>query len=223
MRPCATFLASAAVLAAGFTAHAATYTYSMSGDTASASQYDRNYFATTVIDLMTPAVGGGVAGFTLDLGDTVEGTVQLDSALLVGRGTSGDSLFLALAPIGPALVEYNLTFTLFDGGSQVTLPAGFQVSQGSGGTLSFASFSTDPAPPIAFDRIDFSALVTRIIATSGYEHDIGSVQVFSGAPQLTIERSYLPEPAAWAEMLLGFAGLGARARSRRAGLAAARG
>jgi hypothetical protein len=95
--------------------------------------------------------------------------------------------------------------TFFDGAAQV--------AAGSGGTTTLDGLTNAVAfmPPdntaIAFDSLTSNFTITALGAPGTLEEAVISYQLFSAA---------VPEPAAWALMVVGLGGLGAALRRRRA-------
>ncbi|WP_068874572.1 MULTISPECIES: PEPxxWA-CTERM sorting domain-containing protein [unclassified Phenylobacterium] len=99
----------------------------------------------------------------------------------------------------------SFTFNLADGTSQVVTGAILAALPGMDANGSQTSFTTNGRLTFSFD----SAITAVTMASGNYSLEIGDIgAIFAGTA--------VPEPATWAMMILGFGGVGALMRRRRA-------
>lgn len=197
---------SALALAAG-PAHAANYILNLSG---SAFDTQTNAFTFNGRDYNTGTLElTGFTPFTLEDGDTVEVTVDI---------TSGP-LFPFIVPLAEEMF-FGLNFSDISGGAQpidsqahgfMTVDGGPEFEVGCSNCTSFIHGESN-------NPFYFTTLTTNGTFTLAAPYQINSITVsyqVSGPADV----GGIPEPGAWALMIMGFGGAGAMLRRRKAAFA----
>lgn len=221
-------------------AKAATYTYNLAGDPVDVTTSSDiggscgclNVQSTLV--LVNTATGlNSVPAITLNDGDTINGTIMLDSPWTMPASSPGAFFGIGLQSgdgISVSAIATDDSFSFLDHGVPVPVPAAFEFQSGvaAGGPglmLSMASPLFDPpwvptsspTPAFTFDQIDFSGTMTW--AANGSHQVIDSAPLISGVPYIVTLTS--PPPAAAPELDPAF--LGSALTLLVGGLAMARG
>ncbi|MBS0361163.1 MAG: PEPxxWA-CTERM sorting domain-containing protein [Proteobacteria bacterium] len=166
----------------------------------------------THFDAGSLGLSSGDLPITVSQGDTITAFLTLDAPLTVPQSVSITSIALDLFgndfPSGD-VVTTNNTVDFFIGGL-----GGSSVLSGSGfstGTAGALIEGVDFFPPnnaaFTFDAAQFSFTIDTLSGPATLENAQFAYENFDGPA--------VPEPSAWALMLLGFAGLGAALRARR--------
>lgn len=182
-------------------AKATTDTFNLTGDTANliASYVNGNppSFIGT-LGLTNSATGlNQISGFTLSVGDIINGTVDLNNAITVP--SSPDSQWFDIDFLNSSGTDFNMseTVTFYHNGVQVTPGGDFNTYDGSGGYLSIGGATTNAAPAFTFDEMVFTATVTSMLNASNSE-PVSSVNLPNGTPDLRVTGlGVVPEPSTW--------------------------
>jgi hypothetical protein len=200
------------------TAIASTTSYDLTGDTNNLSvSYGNNFYSYYVdtLQLTNAATGSStLSGFTLNVGDIINGTITLNNPLTMPAGTF-EGIEIELLAIPNDYINMDGSVSFYDNGVQV-YPAGFSVDYSSGAALGIGmSTGSLTTPGFSFDKISFSATVTGI---QDYNNqNLTSVNLQNYSPTLTTTApTAVPVPAAVWLFGSSFAGLGFFGRRRKA-------
>jgi hypothetical protein len=154
----------------------------------------------------------GLDPITVALGDQVNATITLDQLFTVPGSVSHTSYVLYLSGDGfPAInTGAHGSFAFFNGLTGVA--SGSAGTTTSGGIAHSVVFFPPDNGPLTFDSIQANFTIDALAQSGQLDFAVLSYTLASATA--------VPEPAAWALMLMGFGGLGAAMRRRRA-LAAA--
>jgi hypothetical protein len=147
-------------------------------------------------------------------GDTVNTTVTFDGVVTIPGSEVRTDLVQYLSGDGFPDVNTQVDgdYTFFLNGDFVST---FHFSSTtSGGLASFAAVFPPNNGPFSFDSFTDNFFVTTLDSPGVLDHSSFTYSLVSNLPPA------VPEPATWGLMLVGFGGLGAMLRRRRAGLAA---
>ena len=154
---------------------------------------------------------------TVSVGDTISGTINFSSPYSQDASPLGDTFLVFLQSAvnyGFAYIASSLSF--YKDGALVDTPVHAGQGQSSAPTVFASAFSSGITPAYTFDRIVFSTTVSRIYDQS--LHDVPSVNLIAGTPQLLIYSYAAPVPLPACLWLLasGLGGVGIFARRKRA-------
>jgi hypothetical protein len=200
---------------------ASTTTYSLTDGLNSPSVFNGNngnaYTVTTLV-LTNAATGlNTLSGFTLNVGDIVNGTVTLNNPLTLPASTQYAEILINLldgSNNGLQRIDMQESLSFYDKGVQV-YPNG--LSAGGGVGLAFAIGAGPVATPaFSFDKISFSAAVTGILDNN--LQNVSSVNLQDTTPDIEIFAypTAVPVPAAIWLFGSGLAGLGFFGQRRKA-------
>ena len=202
-------------------ASAATITYNLTADPNTASVYNGNNGDAYTVDTMNlNNVSTGLnqlPGYTLNVGDTLSGTITFNSPLTIPASNKGAELLITLNSAKTYQFYYQQFLTFYDNGVLVPPPSGLNVFGGSGGALSLGAVAGNtPTLGFTFDQIQFNTTITQITNLTTHQ-SIASVSLASGSPTLaTITYpASVPLPAASWFMLSGIGSLGALVRRKK--------
>jgi hypothetical protein len=210
------WLIAMAIVGAVAPAHATTTNYTLTGGAATTQNYG------TAIENTVALTNSGtgqksLSGFTVDVGDSIDGTITLSTPMTVPAGNSGSELLIQLLGIGnstPGTIYYNESLTFYNNGLEVAPPSQWTHFGGSGGVYSLGTTSTAPTPAFSFNEIVFDSTITSILGPSG---SASSATLTTYSPELTVTGfTPVPLPAAAWLMLCGLSGIGALTRKKRA-------
>jgi len=215
----------AAVLAASFlaaapTALAATYTFDLTGDVAGAVHFHGHSGPLSYRGVEVPLLNGGsstIGGYTLDIGDTLQGTLSLSGALKTYAASNIVIVLIHLGDVGSdQLTSTGSPLQLTLGGSDINPFSPFVASEIGYVAPNTAGFGAIPS--FSFDGATFNASVTNLQTFPVYS-PLSSVDVARTSPYL-IAVSFgnpqgVPEPAAWVTMIVGLAAIGGSVRLAR--------
>jgi hypothetical protein len=158
---------------------------------------------------------GQVPGSVVSVGDTINATLTLSSALTVPYSTAGAAVILELAAVPNNVgIDYTESATYYDGGLQVLPPLGFNNVSGSGGALGLGQIAGDsPTPGFSFDKAIFSATIDSIVdAQIGENLTQTTLTPANPAIEMLTYPQPVPLPAAFWLLLSGIGCLGVLAR-----------
>jgi hypothetical protein len=147
--------------------------------------------------------------FSVQQGDTIDATVTFDTAVTIPASITRTNvnLFLFGSQFPAESTGDNGPTTLFLGGNQV---AQLNEDTGTFGALaSGGDFFPPNNGPLTFDTINFSFTINNLATPATLDSSEFDFSLVSPAA------ATVPEPAAWALMLMGFGAMGAALRSRR--------
>jgi hypothetical protein len=206
-----------AVVATGSTAsHAATFdvalTASATGFVEGGTDFDGFHFDQFSV-FLSPATPTDLP-ITVAQGDTINTTVTFDGLVTIPVSEVRTDLVQFLSGDGfPATgTQVDGTYKFFNG-SDLVNTFGFE-STTSGGLASFAAVFPPSNGAFTFDSFTDDFVVTTLSAPATIDHSSFTYSLVSNLPAV-------PEPATWSLMLVGFGGLGALLRRRRAEAVAA--
>jgi hypothetical protein len=154
-----------------------------------------------------------VPGFTLSVGDTINGTVTLSTPLTVPAGAGFNGVTLLLAAPGPGYtVNYTDRISFYDNGEPVSPPGQWGDIQGPTGALILGASSSGPSAAFTFDKLTFDSTIAGLLDPNN--NSINSVNLGITVPSLDAVVDPVPLPATAWLLLSGIAALGVSARTR---------
>lgn len=205
---------SMAVVAAcvlwGGTAQAAVHTLLLTG-TVSNGNFSFQEIGPIHYDQWVLSLDGldSLNAFNVEQGDTINATITLDQLFTVPASVDITTFGFALGGAGfpGGNTGTNGTFDFFNG---ITL-----VKSGAGGTTTSTQIASGVAffPPdngaFTFDSFITSFTIDTLSGPASLDYALATYTLFSPS-------GAVPEPATWAMMIVGFGGVGAMVRRRRA-------
>lgn len=205
---------SLVLLSTASIASAETHTFNLLGDTNNITIYNGNYasppnlpYTSGWLSLSDATTGlSTIAGFTFNVGDSINGTLAFGQSLIVPGGAQWSSLLVNIGWMaeGTANVGFSSReVTFYDHGLQVSPPSNFYLFGGTGGALSIGGLtSAGPAPSFQFDKIAFNTTVSQILDGDG--HSVASGAIRTSTPWFNYAvTSPVPEPASALLLVLG--------------------
>jgi hypothetical protein len=163
------------------------------------------------VDLVDASTGlSSLPGFTLNVGDTIDGTVTLSTPLTVPAGAGGNGVVLLIAGDGKTTFNYTDSLSFYDNGVQVAPPSQWSNFNSEKGALVPAafSFSLAPTPAFTFDQLAFEATVTGMLDQNNNPINTVNLGTFVD-PVLQADVNPVPLPATVWLLLSGIGGLAA--------------
>ncbi len=207
-----------AIVGMSDSATAATIAYDLTGDTNNVSIFTGNGSGgpyTSATFGLTNTATGNDPGFTLAMGDTLNGTITLNNLVTIPASNQGYGILIGLQGSDDTLnILYSYySVSYYDNGVEVSRSVFEQPSSVSVPVFIFDNAQSTEG--LAFNEIAFTANVFAFVSNS-YQ-TVGSADVTSFAPLLQVTTYPTPTPlpaAAWL-MLSGLGALGALARNKR--------
>lgn len=195
----------------GAPAMAATITYDLTGGSATSATYDTDGTGLSneeTVALTDSSTGSSsLSGVTLNLGDTLAGTITLASPLTVPSGSNSNEVLLLLLGTGNAdNITFNESLTYYSNGVAVVPPAQWQPFTAAAGILVLGATSSTATPAFSFNELTYTATVTGLTDSTGAS--LTSAALTSYDPSLEAI-GYSPSPVPLqAPALLLLSGLG---------------
>jgi hypothetical protein len=203
-------LAAVAALIAG-QAQATTFDVSLTGQVSNFSEAQFNFDGLHFDQFSLPLSGlDGTDAITVSQGDMINATVTLDMPYTIPASMVRTDflLFLTGSSFPSENTGVNGTFSFFDGGAPG--PTFGYGSTTSNQLSSFAAIFPPNNTPITFDSFTDDFTINSLPTSATLDGSSLTYDLVSN----------VPEPGAWAMMLVGFGGLGMAMRSRRRQVAA---
>lgn len=217
---CACGAAALFIALAGVPAQAATFDLNLSGVVANGA-YSSFTGGGIHFDKWTEPLSGlgSVNAITVSQGDTIDATIVLDKVFTIPASEQYTIVDLAISgrPFPPGTTVVSGSTTFFDGASQVATGSGNTTTGSSspaapGNVTNAVSFFPPSNTAITFDSVTSDFTIITLVGPGTLDDPEISYELIS---------SFVPEPATWALMLMGFGSVGAAMRGSWRGRAAA--
>ena len=159
-----------------------------------------------------------LSGFTLNVGDRIDGTVTLSTPLTIPAATGWNGVVLFLLLPGSTAnsmnsVTYTDSVSFYDNGQQVTPPTLWAPIQGTTTALLLGAVTAGASGALTFDKLTFDSTITGL--TDQNNNPLNSVNVPGLPTFLTAISHPVPLPATAWLLLSGIAAIGVATRTHR--------